>query len=170
MGQVVRPPSLVRQLLGLDERLQGVEVHAGGRRWGPQEPWHEVGAVGEPSFQPSWMNYDRHLENPGVIRPHPVRFFRDQRGTVHFNGLPEITLPASDIPTEGGWSTVFVLPPGLRPLMEVQVVTGCTPATTAGDYIKVTIRETGALQVLITGWNASDGWVSLGGLGFPLGI
>lgn len=60
------------------------------------EPWHNVGAAGEPAFQNGWVNYD-------VDRP--VRFYRSN-GRCYLEGIAK----------SGPINTVlFNLPPGFRP-------------------------------------------------------
>jgi hypothetical protein len=67
----------------------------------PAEPWHEVGAPGEPPFLNSWKNEppfgDLSLENVG--------FYKDQLGIVHLKGHAE----------QGTDEAIFILPPGFRP-------------------------------------------------------
>lgn len=63
------------------------------------EPWHNVGAAGEPAFTSSWVNYG------GTETP--ARFMKDPHGFVHLGGLIKLgTLTAS----------AFTLPAGYRPL------------------------------------------------------
>jgi hypothetical protein len=63
----------------------------------PSEPWHEVGAPGEPGFQNSWSN-----ETDGQT----VAFYKDRLGVVHLRGVAE-----GGTPTQA----IFTLPPGFRP-------------------------------------------------------
>jgi hypothetical protein len=65
----------------------------------PAEPWHEVGAPGEPTFYSGWKN---------VGFPTPTAgFYKDQLGIVHLKG--EVAAPS------GTEQFVFQLPPGFRP-------------------------------------------------------
>jgi len=63
------------------------------------EPWHFVGAAGEPAFQNSWVNSD-------ADGSRPVRFRKDAVGGVHIVGLCK----------NGTLDTaIFTLPVGYRP-------------------------------------------------------
>jgi hypothetical protein len=64
----------------------------------PMEPWHLVGAAGEPAFQNSWVNYGGAEEVVG--------FRKDPMGRVLLKGLAKSgTMP----------SAIFTLPVGYRP-------------------------------------------------------
>jgi hypothetical protein len=63
------------------------------------EPWHVVGAPGEPSFENHWSSFGL------IIGDAPVSFLKDRDGFVHLRGEGEGgTLPC-----------IFTLPPGYRP-------------------------------------------------------
>jgi hypothetical protein len=62
----------------------------------PPEPWHEVGAPGEPEFLNGWKDVGAGEET--------VAFYKDHEGVVHLRGF-----------ANGGSGTVFQLPPGDRP-------------------------------------------------------
>ena len=64
------------------------------------EPWHLIGAPGEPAFQNSWVNLPPGVENA------QAGFYLDPVGRVHLKG---------GIYKGGGPSTAFTLPPGYRP-------------------------------------------------------
>lgn len=66
----------------------------------PSEPWHLVGAPGEPAFAASWFSIDTSFEE--------VAFYKDQTGIVHLRG------PAGGGSGLGG-EVIFSLPPGFRP-------------------------------------------------------
>lgn len=66
----------------------------------PSEPWHEVGAPGEPAFQFGWHNA------PPSERAHTVAFYKDRGGLVHLRGVAIDGLYEEPI---------FALPPGYRP-------------------------------------------------------
>jgi hypothetical protein len=66
----------------------------------PAEPWHEVGAPGEPAFLNGWGN-------TGFLTP-TAAFYKDQLGIVHLRG--EVKAPPANSDT-----LVFKLPPGFRP-------------------------------------------------------
>ena len=62
------------------------------------EPWHVVGAPGEPKFSETWTSV-------GVSYA-PVSFYKDQTGIVHLRGPAGNSTPGEEI---------FRLPPGFRP-------------------------------------------------------
>jgi len=64
----------------------------------PSEPWHLVGAPGEPKFSGTWFSSGTSYG--------PVAFYKDQTGIVHLKG-----------PAANGVSgeEIFRLPPGFRP-------------------------------------------------------
>jgi hypothetical protein len=64
----------------------------------PSEPWHVVGAPGEPKFSDTWYS--------SATSYGPVAFYKDQTGIVHLKG------PAANSVT--GFE-IFKLPPGFRP-------------------------------------------------------
>ncbi len=61
------------------------------------ESWHDVGAVGEPTFQSGWANSGNGS---------PASFYVDPVGRVHLKGVIAGTTASS---------LVFILPPGYRP-------------------------------------------------------
>lgn len=62
------------------------------------EPWHEVGAPGEPPFRNGW-------EKIGGTTPYQtVAFYKDHEEIVHLRGA-----------AVGGSASIFNLPPGFRP-------------------------------------------------------
>lgn len=63
------------------------------------EPWHNVGAAGEPAFAAGWSNNYADGSNP-------ARFFKDPHGVVHLNG---------SIKSTGAGALAFTLPVGYRP-------------------------------------------------------
>jgi len=63
------------------------------------EPYHEVGAPGEPPFEHSCQNLGGAYET--------VAFFKDHEGIVHLKGEYNLCSPANDAP--------FHLPAGYRP-------------------------------------------------------
>jgi hypothetical protein len=62
----------------------------------PSEPWHEIGASGEPGFENKWKN------GGGISET--AAFYKDPTGIVHLRGYPV-----------GGTGLVFRLPAGYRP-------------------------------------------------------
>ncbi len=65
----------------------------------PPEPWHIVGAPGEPQFENGWKDF------PAAGALEAVAFYKDNEGVVHLKGRAG----------EGTGSPVFALPPGFRP-------------------------------------------------------
>ena len=85
----------------------------------PMEPWHTVGATGEPAFQNSWV--------AGASGP-VTAFRKDPLGRVHIKGNVQNGTSAS---------AVFTLPAGYRPPSNRYfVVLGAGGA--AGNYINIT--------------------------------
>jgi hypothetical protein len=64
----------------------------------PSEPWHLVGAPGEPKFVGSWHNDNTSYGD--------VAFYKDQMGVVHLKGPAVNSVPGFEI---------FKLPLGFRP-------------------------------------------------------
>ncbi|HEV7616175.1 MAG TPA: hypothetical protein VGO36_08090 [Solirubrobacterales bacterium] len=65
----------------------------------PSEPWHIVGAVGEPALMNGWEDF-----SPESVMD-PIAFYKDHEGVVHLKGR-----------ALGGTAThMFNLPPGFRP-------------------------------------------------------
>jgi hypothetical protein len=95
----------------------------------PAEPWHEVGAPGEPVFQNGWED-----EGPGNI---PVGFYKDQLGIVHLRG-------AMKAPSTSEQS-IFKLPPGFRPTPNKDsIFTGyCVAGTLCGSWSEERIDVAG---------------------------
>lgn len=62
------------------------------------EPWHLVGAPGEPKFSESWFS--------SATSYGPVAFYKDQTGIVHLKGPAASAVSGQEI---------FRLPPGFRP-------------------------------------------------------
>ena len=66
----------------------------------PPEPWHKVGAAGEPAFEAGAGNYVPFAGNSFE----PVGFFKDHEGVVHLKGMAVTTADG-----------IFRLPAGYRP-------------------------------------------------------
>lgn len=64
----------------------------------PSEPWHLVGAPGEPKFSGTWFSVGTSYG--------PVSFYKDQTGVVHLKGVAGNAVPGEE---------VFKLPAGFRP-------------------------------------------------------
>lgn len=71
------------------------------------EPWHNVGATGEPAFVNGWTNYN-------ASSYQPLRFFKDPHGMVHFMGV----VGASPVSISS--TTMVTLPAGYRPSMYME--------------------------------------------------
>ena len=129
------------------------------------EPWHEIGAPGEPSFHQActpefdadvhWVPYGAGWNTPA--------FFRDPAGVVHLKGMIYDQCPLG---TGSGNSGVymFILPAGYRPAVtEVQVT-----IATGNTLNRVNISPTGEVSAdidLPKGFG-NDGWISLDGVSF----
>ena len=96
------------------------------------EPWHEVGAAGEPGFQNFWVNYGAPFATAG--------FYRDGAGIVRLKGTIKGGL--------GGNNEAFGLPVGYRPAAQQswRVPSGTDPAA------NVSVRADG-LVVITTSQN-----------------
>ncbi len=68
----------------------------------PAEPWHVVGAPGEPGFENGWS----YPISAAMFKYEQPTFYRDKAGVVHLQGV-----------VGGGTSdtAAFVLPPGFKP-------------------------------------------------------
>jgi hypothetical protein len=66
------------------------------------EPWHEVGAAGQPAFQGTWVNYGGAAET--------AAFYKDASGIVRLKG----TIKSGALTTPA-----FTLPAGYRPAGEI---------------------------------------------------
>jgi len=106
------------------------------------EPWHEVGATGEPAFENSWVNFDSATYDTAA-------FFKDAFGLVHLKGfIKSGTITAA----------AFTLPAGYRP-----VLTGIYAVITSANAIgRLDIANTGA----VIPNNGSNTYFSLGGVSF----
>lgn len=104
---------------------------------------HTVGAVGEPAFENSWVNYGGGYATAG--------FYRDVLGVVHLKGL---------LKSGTGANAMFTLPVGYRPpALHMQ-------ATVSNDaFAVVYVGTTGAVYRPI---GSGDG-VSLDGISFYVG-
>ncbi len=72
------------------------------------EPYHEVGAPGEPGFQNGWANFD-------AVNFTTAGFYKDPLGVVHLKGT---LVNAADN------SIAFQLPPGYRPSKQLLMPMG----------------------------------------------
>jgi len=96
----------------------------------PAEPWHEVGAPGEPPFLHGCVNNGAGNET--------VAFYEDQVGVVHLRGAYTCSLGAHG-------NAVFALPGGYRPAAGTEVVQpvvcDCKVGTAASDTGKVSVTN-----------------------------
>jgi hypothetical protein len=105
------------------------------------EPWHVVGAVGEPAFQNGWTNYGGGYATAG--------FFKDPHSIVHLRGL---------VKSGSLTAAIFALPAGYRPAYDALI-----PVTANGAFGDLVIRAaTGA----VTHNDGSTVWFSLEGVNF----
>ena len=111
------------------------------------EPWHEVGAAGEPAFQNTYTNSGGSFET--------AAFYKDGEGVVHLKGY-----------VTGATATIFFLPPGYRPAngkqLNFSVVCNCSVTDSNSDSVNI---PTGRLQIFgDVGAPALDGAVGMTGL------
>ena len=110
------------------------------------EPWHEVGAAGEPAFQNGYSNSGGGFET--------AAFYKDHEGVVHLKG--NVT---------GVSATIFQLPAGNRPAsgkqLDFAVVCNCTLTDSNADTVNAL---TGRLRIFgDVGTPALNGAVSMTG-------
>lgn len=99
-----------------------------------QEPWHYIGATGEPAFSNSWVNYDASAWTS-------ARYMKDSQGFVHVEGMIK----------NGTINTAyFTLPVGYRPAKAVALPIG-VPSGVSYCYVNAdgTIQHGGGS----TTWN-----------------
>ena len=84
------------------------------------EPWHQVGAPGEPAFLNKWASNT----NPGEPS---VAFYKDHDGIVHLQGQA----------IGGNAQAIFILPPGFRPAsgQEIARLTSCLGPGDCSDTV-----------------------------------
>jgi hypothetical protein len=119
--------------LGTVPRAQTADTAGTATSLGPAEPWHEVGAPGEPAFLNGWTN-----EPPfGKVSLESVGFYKDQLGIVHLKGH-----------AEKGTEVIFRLPPGFRPAAQkfLDALTQCGNCA----------AETGFLAINGSGMSSPD--------------
>lgn len=111
------------------------------------EPWHEVGAAGEPAFQNGYSNSGGSSET--------AAFYKDREGVVHLKGT-----------VTGATAIIFYLPAGYRPAngkeLTFPVVCNCTLIDSNSDTVSA---PTGRLQIFgDVGAPALNGAVSTNGI------
>jgi hypothetical protein len=116
----------------------------------PPEPFHEVGAPGEPQFQNGCTKLPSAI--PGVEAENPG-FYKDREGVVHLKGVFDNCNP-------GGNGIVFNLPPGYRPANNrlLALTAFCNAACEDTDSNADTHNEdSGLVGILGAGTNAIPG-------------
>jgi hypothetical protein len=101
----------------------------------PPEPWHIVGAPGEPAFESGWKNPAPESSFSSVA------FFKDHEGIVHLRGQPE----------NGGGTRVFNLPPGFRPAEKKSISEVGVCACTTESFGFITIIGNSPPEPLLSG-------------------
>jgi hypothetical protein len=89
------------------------------KRLGPMEDWHDVGAPGEPAFNPDW--------GADYFSP-PVQFRKDNEGFVHLVGGAIWNRNRPNLRNRNwsyNFSRIFTLPPGYRPQYPAYIGTRC---------------------------------------------
>lgn len=160
--KVARPYDIVRDLLGLDQRLRGSEILTGGRRWGPQDPWNYFNTTGQPALLSPWSA-------PSLVSGvHQPRWYRDQRNVVHFSGRVR-----KDQASGGLDLPVFFMPSGLGPprihrWWAAVALNAFTGASSPDAYVYMV--PGGALTIAAP-WSGNadiEHWLSLDGLSYSL--
>lgn len=100
MGEVVRRPSVIRDLAGFEARLTGARLLTGARRRGPVTPWRTFGAPGEPGLVNGWTGRAGSTDAP-------AGFMLDERGVAWIRGHIGAGAPSSMV--------CAYLPEGYRP-------------------------------------------------------
>lgn len=108
------------------------------------DPWHSIGAPGEPAFANSWQNYGAPFNTAG--------FWKDSNGVVHLRGLINLgTLAAA----------VFTFPVGYRPPGQEILM-----AVSNAGGARIDITTAGVLIVNNYFAGGTNAFVSLDGLTF----
>jgi len=108
------------------------------------DPWHSVGAVGEPAFTNSWANYGAPFNTAG--------FWKDSSGVVHLRGL--ITGGTVSVP-------IFTLPVGYRPAGQEIII-----ANAGVGVARLDVRQDGSIIVNNYIASGTNGYVSLDSITF----
>jgi hypothetical protein len=114
------------------------------------EPWHEVGAAGQPAFQNGYSNSGAGFET--------AAFYKDREGVVHLKG--NVT---------GAAATIFYLPAGDRPAsgkeLDFPVECNCTVTDSNSPTPDEVNVPTGRLQIFgDVGAPALNGAVNMTGI------
>lgn len=141
--------NVIEDLITLRERVEELETQESPfKRAGSMlslasivEPWHQIGAAGEPAFQNGWTHYGYGWPN--------AAFYKDPFGVVHMKGL---------IKSGTVGATAFTLPVGYRPT-ENRMITTFSNETVARIDI---FYATGQVYV----YSGSNVYISLDGASF----
>ena len=147
------------------DKLDGLNSTAFARS--TSEPWHVVGAPGEPPFGPllpldtacTWSHY----EHPLPTEWPRVSFYKDPIGVVHLRGLAKMTQPDGNCNDEEADHTIFVLPTGYRPDGSVLFST-----ISDGQHSRLDVKADGRV-ISSENYAGNPVWVSLDGLTFRAG-
>jgi hypothetical protein len=107
-GSPDTPAQVLTKLLTVDGAGSGLDADSLDGL--SNDVWHVVGAVGEPTFQNSWVN-----ANLGPV-PGTAAFTKDATGVVHIRGQVKNGTVSSN-----SFGAVFILPVGYRPLRDIYV-------------------------------------------------
>jgi hypothetical protein len=124
------------------------------------EPWHEVGAAGEPSFSSlagvAWSN----VYTDGYATT--AAFFVDAANVVHLKGYVKKANRNSP-------STIFVLPVGYRPSTLWQIPSASPIDAGGNDATYIAIQPDGQVEILgMDGTKPGAGYAMLDGVTFRL--
>jgi hypothetical protein len=130
------------------------------------EPWHAVGAAGEPAFGETstcrWQNFS----NPNF---NTAAFLRDRLGFVHLKGIVDAEdIGAGPCGDSGGDPVIFHLPAGYRPAKrEVHVtLTNSQLGRIAVDGPNLGLMAGAVSWEEPTTWPNAKLWISLDGISF----
>lgn len=113
------------------------------------EPYHEIGAPGEPAFGAAWTNDPA----PGTAT---AAFYKDPFGVVHLKGK---------VVRSGGTAVMTGLPPGYRPAQTTCMASAFTPPAQPLAPTQICVFPGGDLA----GTGTGDGAYLLDGLTFRAG-
>lgn len=130
-------------LIGVDDEGNSWIVQwYGGVDFSIIESWRAVGAVGQPAFQNSWVNYG------GVYQP--LRFMKDPFGFVHLEGC---------IKNGTNAASVFTLPTGYRPPNKMIFRTHCW--NSVGIDANIVANADGTVQASTSDSSNGEVWMNL---------
>lgn len=131
------------------------------------EPWHDVGAEGEPGFNQAgttcaWRNYPP----PGF---NPAGFFRDRAGVVHLRGLVQVydnDGACDDFLASDFRGRIFTLPQGYGP----EGFSLFPGVSGPGGFARIDVWANGEVHVAanVDTTDAKE-WVSVEGISFRCG-